>query len=127
MIIPQTEVIATLDGRELYREVLPPGEYIIGREVDMKIRLHSDRVSRRHAQLSLSYFDWTIEDFGSANGTYVSGKKIAPSETIAVFPQQELTVGNVRLELRRLRVNDNAGESLAPQTAAVLRYLPEQL
>jgi hypothetical protein len=127
MIIPQTEVIATLDGREPYREVLPPGEYIIGREVEMKIRLHSDKVSRRHAQLMLSYFDWMIEDFGSANGTFVSGRKIEANMAIPIFPQQEVVVGNVRLELRRLRLNEDAGASLAPQTAAVLRYLPADL
>lgn len=127
MIIPQTEVIASLDGRELYREVLPPGDYIIGREVDMKIRLHSDKVSRRHAQLSLSYFDWTIEDFGSANGTFVSGRKLDPAQTTPLFPQQEIRIGNVRMELRRVRLSEAAAETLAPQTAAVLKYLPETL
>lgn len=124
MLIPQTEVIAILDGRELYGEVLPPGEYVIGRETGIRIRLHSDRVSGRHAQLTLSYFDWLIEDFGSTNGTFVSGQAI--SEPTLIFPQQEVRIGNVELRLRRLRTAD-ATASLAPQTAAVLRYLPTEL
>ncbi|MEI9894643.1 MAG: FHA domain-containing protein [Chthoniobacter sp.] len=76
MIIPQTEVIATREGEEIFRGTFPPGEYIIGREVGMAIRLNSDKISRRHGQLSLSYFDWLIEDFDSANGTFVGGRPI---------------------------------------------------
>jgi hypothetical protein len=56
MVIPQTELTASLEGREIYRAVLPPGEYVIGREQDAQIRLHSDKISRRHGQLTLSYF-----------------------------------------------------------------------
>ena len=124
MIIPQTEVIARRGDEEIFRATLPPGEYVIGREVGMPIRLHSDKVSRRHGQLTLSYFDWLIEDFASANGTFVGGRQV--TEATLIFPQQEVRVGNVRLQLRRLRVSD-AGASLAPQTAAVLRYLPTEM
>ena len=123
MIIPQTEIVATLGNEELFRATLPPGEYVIGREVGMAIRLHSDKVSRRHALLTLNYFDWLIEDFASANGTFVGGQPV--TKEAFIFPQQEVRVGNVRLHLRRLPL-DPAG-SLAPQTAAVLRYLPAEL
>ncbi|MEP6671183.1 MAG: FHA domain-containing serine/threonine-protein kinase [Chthoniobacter sp.] len=124
MIIPQTEVVATRDGEEIFRSTFPPGEYVIGREVGMAIRLNSDKISRRHGQLSLSYFDWLIEDFDSANGTFVGGRAI--TEATLVFPQQEIRVGNVQLRLRRLQMND-ASHSLAPQTAALLRYLPTEM
>ena len=39
------------EGRELFRAVLPPGEYLIGREGDVAILLPSEKVSRRHARL----------------------------------------------------------------------------
>ncbi len=39
MQIPQTELVGSVEGREIYREVLPPGKYVIGREVDAQIRL----------------------------------------------------------------------------------------
>ncbi|MEI9894642.1 MAG: serine/threonine-protein kinase [Chthoniobacter sp.] len=43
-----------------------------------------------------------------------------------IFPQQEIRVGDVQLRLRRLQ-RDDAAESLAPQTAALLRYLPTEM
>jgi len=124
MITPKTEVVAMRNGEEIFRAVFPPGEYVIGREVGMAIRLNSDKISRRHGQLSLSYFDWLIEDFDSANGTFVGGRQI--KEATLIFPQQEVRVGNVDLRLRRLQTSD-AGQSLAPQTAALLRYLPTEM
>ena len=125
MIIPQTELIATLGGRELYRAVLPPGQYVIGREADAQIRLlGSERVSRHHALLTLNYFDWIIEVTGSSNGTYVAGDTIA--EPTFIFPQQEVHVGDVQLHLRRLRSDDAEG-SLAPQVQAALRFLPTEM
>ena len=124
MITPQTEVIATIESREIYRKALPPGEYEIGREIDSAIRLHSDKLSRRHALLTLNYFDWFIEDLGSANGTRVGGTAI--SEPTLIFPQQEVRVGDVELHLRRLRSDDPAS-SLAPQAQAALQFLPAEI
>jgi pSer/pThr/pTyr-binding forkhead associated (FHA) protein len=125
MHVPQTEIVALLDGAEIYRAVLPPGEYVVGRESDAHIRLDSPKVSRRHSQLTLSYFDWLIEDLGSSNGTWVAGAKIA--EATMVFPLQELRIGNVHIRLRRMRNDRSDLESLAPQTAAVIRFLPPEL
>ncbi len=124
MQIPQTEVVALVDGREIFRELLPPGEYLIGREVEAQIRLDSNKVSCRHALLTLNYFEWTIEDYGSTNGTRVGGEPV--TERAPIFPQQAVQVGNVDLQLRRLRMSE-AGDTLAPQTAAVLRYLPSEV
>ena len=49
MSAPQTEIVAILDAAEIFRAVLPPGDYIIGRDEDADIRLDTVRVSRRHA------------------------------------------------------------------------------
>jgi serine/threonine protein kinase len=122
MIIPLTEVVAKEGGCTIYRGELPPGEYVIGRDPEASIFLDSAHLSRRHAMLTLSYFDWIIDDLGSSNGTRVGGQRI--TESTAIFPQQDVALGNVQLHLRRLRAED-AKASLAPQTAAVLRYLPE--
>jgi len=124
MIVPQTEITAVLDGREIFRQVFAPGDYVLGREPGCDIRLDSPKVSRRHGQLALNYFDWTIEDFGSSNGTFVAGTRI--SESTMIFPCQEVRLGNVHLQLRRLPI-DHSHEMLAPQTAAVVRFLPAEL
>lgn len=125
MHVPQTEIVALLDGAEIYRAVLPPGEYVVGREVDAHIRLDSPKVSRRHGQLTLSYFDWLIEDLGSSNGTWVAGARVR--EATMLFPLQDLRVGNVQLRLRRVPRENPDLDSLAPQTAAVIRFLPPNL
>lgn len=124
MIVPQTEVTAILEGRELFTQILAPGDYVIGREVGSDIRIDSAKVSRRHGQLSLNYFDWMVEDFSSSNGTWVAGARI--EEPTMLFPGQELRIGNVHLQLRRLPI-DVADENLAPQTAAVVRFMPSEL
>jgi serine/threonine protein kinase len=125
MVIPETEIVALLDDREIYRAILPPGDFVIGRDPDVHIRLPSVQVSRRHAQLSLNYFDWNIEDFGSANGTFLG--QVPVRETTPVFPQQEVRVGDVRLTLRRLPMAYGDADELSPQTEAVLRYLPFEM
>jgi serine/threonine protein kinase len=125
MIIPRTELVAIHEGREIFREVLPPGEYEIGRADDSRICLKgSEKVSRRHAVLRLNYFDWIIEDIGSSNGTEVAGTIIA--EATFIFPQQDVRVGDVEIHLRRLR-RDDADGSLAPQAEAALKFLPTEI
>src|SRR5262245_5331652 len=114
MVVPQTEITATLDGREIFKQVLAPGDYVIGREAVTGIHLDSAKASRRHAQLTLNYCDWTIEDCGSSNGTWVADERI--DGTSMLFPGQDLRVGNVHLHLRRLPMKHD-DEPLAPQTA----------
>ena len=125
MIAPITELVALADGHVLYRGELPPGEYTLGREPGCDVVLDSSKVSRRHARLTLSYSEWLIEDLGSSNGTMVAGARIA--EATLLFPRQELRLGKVELRLRRLPMAHDPAETMAPQTAAVLRFLPEEL
>ena len=124
MQTPHTEVTAVREGRELFRAVLPPGEYLIGREGEVAILVPSEKVSRRHARLVLNYFDWLIEDLGSSNGTRVDGKKA--SERAMVFPSQEVCVGDVELWLRRLPPGAGDGPP-APQVEALNEFLPPEL
>ena len=124
MIVPQTEIVALREGTEVFRATLPPGEYLVGREGDVAVLTPSERVSRRHARLTMSYFDWLIEDLGSSNGTTVGGVKV--TEPTVFFPNQEVRVGDVELRLRRLQLDDSKA-TLAPQTKAVLQFLPEDI
>ena len=123
---PQTEVVATMDGAEIFRAVLSPGDYVVGRDDDAEIPVNAARVSRHHARLTLDYFDWFIEDLQSANGTRVGGKRLEEKEMALIFPGQDVQVGNVELHLRRLPM-DPADPDLAPQTEAMRRYLPPEV
>lgn len=122
--IPQTEVTASYRGEEIFRAVLPPGEYVLGRATEASIPLRSQNVSRRHAVLTLNYRDWMIEDLNSSNGTKVGGKRIR--EVTLLFPNQEICVGDVQVELRRM-VTGPDDDVPDLHKAALLRFLPRDL
>lgn len=62
-------------------EIYPiEGEFIIGRDPDLSLRLPDDEgVSRRHARVTAVADGALITDLGSANGTYVDGEKVTES------------------------------------------------
>lgn len=125
MIVPITELVALADEHVLFRGELAPGEYVLGRDPGCDVVLDSSKVSRRHARLTLNFSEWLIEDLGSSNGTRVAGARIA--EPTLLFPRQELRLGKVLVRLRRLPMAPDPAETMAPQMAAVLRFLPEEL
>lgn len=125
MVVPVTSVVAKRGERELFRGDLVPGEYVMGRETGSDIQLDAAKVSRSHARLTLRYSDWVIEDLGSSNGTWVSGERI--ERPTLIFPRQDVRLGNVQIFLRRLNVPAGIEETRAPQTEAVLRFLPAEL
>ncbi|MCK5351039.1 FHA domain-containing protein, partial [bacterium] len=65
---------------------------IIGRDGNAEIQLDHPSVSREHAQVTLieGKTHFSIEDRGSANGTYVDGVKI--NERSTLYPDQQLEV-----------------------------------
>ena len=78
---------------------LQPGENILGRDVDGGISIDSQSVSRRHARISVTPTNATIDDLGSKNGTYVRGQRIATS--VALNDGDEVRVGSVMLQFRQ--------------------------
>ena len=57
---------------------LAPGrELVLGRRADADLQLFDDGVSRRHATLTLLEAEARLIDLGSANGTFVDGRRIA--------------------------------------------------
>lgn len=80
---------------------------IIGRDRTADIQLDHPSVSREHARVTLvegkSHF--TVEDRGSANGTYIDGVPVTGRSTL--YPDQRLDVGPFRFSLC-LMPDDNA-------------------
>ena len=70
---------------------LRPGEVLIGRSSNCHLVLDDGLVSRRHAQIVVSEENLLIEDFGSANGVFVNGKRVAGREPLK--PGDQLLVG----------------------------------
>lgn len=74
---------------------IPEGESVVGREGDLQIV--DPTVSRRHAKIIRDGSAFTIEDLGSANGTYVDGVRIE-AET-ALTPGSTVYFGSVKVRL----------------------------
>ncbi|MCE5290386.1 MAG: FHA domain-containing protein [Nocardiaceae bacterium] len=70
----------------------------LGRAADNAIRVDDVLVSRHHAQLFQSTGGFTIEDLGSANGTYVNGQRCKTAALLR--PNDVVTVGNTDFIVR---------------------------
>jgi ABC-type multidrug transport system ATPase subunit len=71
---------------------LPPGGLGIGRTTDNQIVVNDPLASRKHARLIATSEGLTIEDLGSANGTFVNGRR----EQRTVLRERDIiTIGNI--------------------------------
>ncbi len=125
MIAPETEILISLDGEELLRRTLRPGEYVMGRSTACDLCVPSTTVSRKHARLTVNFSNLFLEDLGSFNGTTLNGGRITGKTQI--WHGQKIQVGNVCVELRKICTDIDMGGSLAPSQAAVLESLPEDM
>jgi DNA-binding winged helix-turn-helix (wHTH) protein len=82
-----------LAGDEEFR--LREGRTIVGRERSAGVFLDDSTVSRRHARLVVDGPNVTIEDLGSKNGTFVSGRKTEGPQSLK--DGDEIQVGSVFL------------------------------
>jgi len=68
---------------------------VIGRAEGNGVVIDHVSVSRRHAQLRLDGSKVTIEDLGSANGTFVGSHQLEPSSQVTVAEGQPIRFGDV--------------------------------
>lgn len=52
------------------------GKMVVGREAGCELQIDEQMLSRRHAELELVAGSLRVRDLGSANGTFVNGKKV---------------------------------------------------
>jgi pSer/pThr/pTyr-binding forkhead associated (FHA) protein len=101
-------VLATSDGSKL--EIPAKDEIIIGREdpisevfpdVDLTGLGGMEKgVSRKHAVIHRSGTDFTVEDMGSTNGTYINRKRIQPHAPQTIKPGDEVKFGKLSLSVK---------------------------
>ncbi len=96
---------------------LAPGVTSVGRHDDCLIRIKSSQVSRKHCELFEVDGKLQVRDLGSANGTYVNGKRISGSKQIN--PGDELTVGSVTL-----RIATSTASGAPPEPTTITRGKP---
>jgi len=70
---------------------------VIGRSAECDIVADDASVSTMHAAVFSSAAGWQVEDFGSTNGTYVSGRAVIG--TTAVENGETIQFGRVRMRL----------------------------
>ena len=84
------------------------GEVIVGRggSADVAVKLDDAKASRRHLRLHIGD-TIEVEDLGSANGTRVHDRKLAPRTRVRILPGEAIAVGALVLMVqpnRRLPV-----------------------
>jgi diguanylate cyclase (GGDEF)-like protein len=90
---PRLVVVAGVNVGEIYPVA---NGCILGRSGEATIRIPSDDISRKHAQLAIGPGgDWTVEDLGSRNGTWVNGERVSGAAKIADGDKIELGSGIV--------------------------------
>lgn len=93
--------VLTIDRRRL---VLFVGENIVGRDLDVDIRLNDLSVSKRHARLMLGSASVTIEDLQSKNGTFVNDAMI--DRVTELGPSAHLRFGTVHAQFEIVTTSD---------------------
>jgi DNA-binding winged helix-turn-helix (wHTH) protein len=84
------------------REIsLVEGENILGRDPDAVVWIDRNSVSRRHARIVLAGDTAILEDLGSKNGTYLSGRRIAKPAPLS--SGDEIKIGAACLVFRVYR------------------------
>jgi pSer/pThr/pTyr-binding forkhead associated (FHA) protein len=100
---PMITLVIAHNGRRLMLDV--SDELLIGRadtakgiypDIDLGAEGGYDAgVSRRHAILSIRNGMHIVEDLGSANGTYVNGRRLAPEAAVSLNAGDELRCGTL--------------------------------
>ena len=83
------------------RAALADGEYVLGRDPDLELFLDAHDVSRRHARITVTGNDASIEDLESKNGTFVSDRRVTSATTLA--DGASIRLGSVRLTFTRVQ------------------------
>ena len=72
------------------------GRVVIGRANDADVRVVDPTISRHHAALHVGA-SLQIEDLGSANGTHVGERRIAPGELVTITTGQVVELGSITI------------------------------
>ncbi len=72
---------------------------ILGRSPECDIVVDNIKVSRQHARLTKIGNDWNLEDLGSANGTFLNGKKVTNAK---ISEQDVVTLGGIPISIKKL-------------------------
>jgi pSer/pThr/pTyr-binding forkhead associated (FHA) protein len=93
-------------------KLTPPREIFIGRSEDSDVFLGEKKISRKHAQITVSEDEVSITDLESTNGSFVNSKKISE---VKLKNKDKIKVGSSVIEVE-IQMSSGA-ESEAPTSA----------
>jgi pSer/pThr/pTyr-binding forkhead associated (FHA) protein len=106
---------------------LHPGNNLIGRDSFCEVVLNSGTVSRRHANLKVSYDKnkFTVIDLGSANGIIVKPSTVLKKAKTLIKSGDEIQVGEILLKLLAID-QDKAHQTEAIDVKDLLKQLKDK-
>src|SRR4051812_42789862 len=86
--------------------------FVLGRQRGSDLVVRDSRASRRHAELTpLGDDRWQLRDLGSANGTYVDGRKV--TETV-IEGGEDVKIGEILFAITRRSPTDEGARAVTP-------------
>jgi len=123
MLSPKLQVVVRRGREEVGRYPLAEGVYTLGRDPACDVPVEINRVSRRHARLSISESEWLLEDLKSSNGTLVDDQLL--TEPVLLRPGQRIEMGDATIELLPLAPSEGL-DSMSRFREHLAPYLPEE-
>lgn len=114
MAVPRF-VLRGVSGAAFGKTYPVPGPVVIGRQQDCDISIPSEEISRRHAQVKPTADGLMVEDLGSANGTFINGKRVQAG---LMRPGEELRLDAIRFLLVAPGMEMPSGQQRIPVPAA---------
>ena len=108
-------VVALWDAHVVTKKLEAGGTFTVGRAAESEVRIDHSSVSRKHARIHVGD-SIRIEDLGSANGTIVGRRRLAPNSTVDWVPGELLVVGAATLFLQSA---DLSRDELVPSASAL--------
>src|ERR1019366_130074 len=97
---------------------------VIGRQPGIALSLDHSSVSRQHATISNINGQYILRDLGSANGTFVNDRPLAPDKTHILQPNDKLRFGDVQFRFQlRQKSSNTAIEQKTQKTPNIFQHI----
>ncbi|RMG18726.1 MAG: FHA domain-containing protein [Planctomycetota bacterium] len=97
--------------------------HLVGRGDEASLRIRTDRVSRRHAEIHWNGRCFVLRDLASTNGTELNGRPVPPMLPIPLHDGDVLGFGGYEVRLNVLQPGEFPDEGLGGRTRKMRRVL----
>jgi len=111
-----------IDGETVYRIPINAFPALVGRETGLAVTLHSNNVSRQHAELLQQAGQLLIRDLGSTNGTFVNHEPVTDCRPLS--PGDVIRFADI--EFRLIQENGEAHQQPASDTTVTAYFPPDE-